>query len=230
MKGQAFILFFSLLCINCWDSCHHFSYPGGTGGLLFLRSAKKIHHASPEQTHCQLPLKTTLYLLFLLSSGDIHPNPGPGPTANCGICERAVSWSHQGICCDKCDLWHHRSCTDMCSKDYSLINRSNVQWYCFKCETMNVLSFTFSSYEINPSYYDPISEVNFSGDSLNGHFIPLQTSSPVSNPKTPSPNQKEKYHHAKQNPKTSDSSFTSSTNQKRKSNLHILTIDLRSII
>ena len=199
MKGQAFILlFFFLLCINCWDSCHRFSYPGGTGGLLFLCSAKKIRHAPPEQTHCQLPLKTTLYLLFLLSSGDIQPNPGPGPTANCGICERAVSWSHEGVCCNECDLWHHRSCTKMCSKDYSLINRSKVQWYCFKCETSNVSSFTFRSYEINPSYFDPISEVNLSGDSLNGHFNPLQTSSPVSNPKTPSPNQKQQnYHHAK---------------------------------
>ena len=104
-------------------------------------------------------------------------------------------------------------------------------WYCLKCETLNVWSFTFRSCEINPSYYDPISEVNLSGDSLNGQFNPLQTSSPVSNPKTPSPNQKQQnFHHAKQNPKTSDSSYTSSSNQKRKSNLRILTINLRSII
>ena len=94
----------------------------------------------------------------------MHPNPGPGSNANCGRCdffgETAVSWSDEGVCCDECDLWHHRSCTEMCIKDYSLINRSSVQWYCFnlfKRETLNVSSFTFHSYEINPSYYDLIS-------------------------------------------------------------------------
>ena len=79
----------------------------------------------------------------------------------------------------------------------------------FVCKRQLPSSFC---YEINPSYYDPISE-NLSGDALNGHFNLLQTSSPVSNPKTPSPNQKQqKYHHAKQNPKTSDTSYTSSSN------------------
>lgn len=93
-----------------------------------------------------------------------------------------------------------------------------------------VSSFTFRSYDINPSYYDPISEVNLSGDSLNGHFNPLQTSSPVSNPKTPTDLVHIKNTTIQNKTLKPHSSYTSSSNQKRKSNLHILTITLRSII
>ena len=37
------------------------------------------------------------------------------------------------------------------------------------------------------SYYDPISEENLSTDSFSGPFNPLQTSSPITTPKSPSP-------------------------------------------
>lgn len=47
--------------------------------------------------------------------------------------------------------------------DYSLINRSNVQWYCYKCEILSLFSFTCRRYEISP-----ISGYNLSADSFNG--------------------------------------------------------------
>ena len=95
--------------------------------------------------------KTSIFLLLLRSSGDTHPNPGPATSVQCGLCERAVS-SHEGVCCDECDMWHHRSCT-MCTK----VNRSNGQWYCcYKCETLNLSSFTLRSNEISLSYHEPI--------------------------------------------------------------------------
>jgi hypothetical protein len=60
----------------------------------------------------QQPRKTLLICIILLS-GDIETNPGPVKNAEifpCGLCDLPVTWEHvNGICCDGCDIWHHRS-------------------------------------------------------------------------------------------------------------------------
>ena len=53
----------------------------------------------------------TLFKKFYrVSLSLMHPNTGPIPNANCGICdffgERAVSWSHVGVCCDAVSYTH----------------------------------------------------------------------------------------------------------------------------
>jgi hypothetical protein len=46
-----------------------------------------------------------------------------------------------------------------CTQDYELVERSNVQWLCCKCESINVSTFTFRSYEWELSIiYEPISD------------------------------------------------------------------------
>jgi hypothetical protein len=97
-----------------------------------------------------------LTILALFLSGDIQTNPGPRyqPVYPCGFCELAVSWSpnEEAVCCDECSIWYHRSCLEMCTKDYSLLQRSNVQWLCCRCQTLNISSFTFRSFEISQSF------------------------------------------------------------------------------
>ncbi|CAC5402075.1 unnamed protein product [Mytilus coruscus] len=103
-------------------------------------------------------------LLIIILSGDIEINPGP-KTANvfpCGLCERPVTRSREGVCCDCCSIWHHRSCIELCTTDYELLQRSNVQWMCCKCDSLNVSSFTYHAYEIENQKYSLIT-TNHSG-------------------------------------------------------------------
>ena len=94
------------------------------------------------------------------------------------MCEIQVTWSNEGVCCDCCSVWHHKSCIELCTTDYELLQRSNVQWMCCKCERLNVFSFTYHSYEIeNVSYYEPLNTTESFLDSLTSQISPIKTSS-----------------------------------------------------
>ena len=72
----------------------------------------------------------TLLSLTLILAGDIQLNPGPRVTSiyPCGLCESPVTWNCRGVACDACSVWYHGSCIELCSDDYALLDRSNVQW------------------------------------------------------------------------------------------------------
>ena len=116
----------------------------------------------------------TLIIRALFLPGDIQANPSPRhqPVYQCGFCELAVSWSpsEEGVCCDVCSIWYHRSCFEMCTKDYSLLQRSNVQWLYCRCQTINISSFTFRSIEISPRFYEPITNENITPETLSPTF------------------------------------------------------------
>ncbi|KAL8559234.1 hypothetical protein ACOMHN_040358 [Nucella lapillus] len=78
----------------------------------------------------------------------------------------------------------------MCSSDYALLQRSNVQWISPKCDSINCDSLTFHSYELScSSYYNPLSEDNTTIDSISSQPLvlsPLRASSPRdSSPRLP---------------------------------------------
>ena len=133
-----------------------------------------------------LPSETTkthnILLLAIILAGDVELNPGPNKNASvypCGLCEKPVTWNCQGVCCDACDIWHHKSCIELCTHDYELLERSNVQWLCCKCESINVSTFTFRSYELETSnIYEPLSGLDITMESVRSTFSPLKTSSP----------------------------------------------------
>ena len=84
-------------------------------------------------------------------------------------CEMPVTWEHlDGIACDGCSIWHHRSCIELCSVDYDLLARhSHIQWLCCKCESINIDCFTFRSLELYTSnVYNPLSYIDESVDSV----------------------------------------------------------------
>ena len=66
---------------------------------------------------CALPRgNMTLFVSCLLLAGDVSPNPGPKRQASvypCGLCDLPVTWDCQGVCCDDCDIWHHKSCLEL---------------------------------------------------------------------------------------------------------------------
>ena len=200
----------------------------GLSHIFFLtRDSPVIHRAS------------TLSFILILLSGDVHSNPGPiNSIYPCGYCHRPVTWdsNSDGVCCDGdgCDLWHHKSCIELCSEDFQLLNRTNVQWHCCKCEHINIASFTFHSFysDITSNYYAPIQDSNLTLDSLkspdplgNKNFNPLKVSTPKLNSRND-----HSQGSSLSNKTSSDQSSSSSPPAKPvKENLRILNINCRGI-
>jgi len=117
---------------------------------------------------------TNICFLVIILAGDIELNPGPNNKSvfPCGLCDLPVTWNCQGVCCDACDIWHLKSCIELCSYDYKLLERSNVQWLCCKCESINISTFTFRSYEIETSnIYELLSDPNLTIDSIKSVLV-----------------------------------------------------------
>ncbi|KAL8612269.1 hypothetical protein ACOMHN_038181 [Nucella lapillus] len=184
-------LLFILVVLAACDSLTHkgtVSKPKILRNLVLAHTKSTLH---PHHTSSESP-NPALFFLTLLLSGDIQLNPGPRAASifPCGYCEEPVTSYCDGVACDNCDVWYHTSCISMCSSDYALLQRSNVQWICPKCDSINCDSFTFHSYELSCSnYYNPLSEDNTTIDSISSHplvFSPLRASSPRdSSPRSP---------------------------------------------
>ena len=169
-----------------------------------------------------------LTCIFLLISGDIETNPGPQQKIYpCGICEQNVSWQCKGICCDNCGIWFHHSCVNVNSREYSLLGRSNVSWKCCRCDSMNVDSFTFNSYEISfHNSFAPLAhqDERSSIDSLSSNepFSPVHTSSPRKRSSNSSPNQNRTNH------QNSQSRPRNKTNSSQSHNSSVFSLPTRS--
>ena len=130
----------------------------------YLTSILNKKLTSAGRRPIQLPVKnktnTSVILMTILLAGDIELNTGPRQRSifPCGMCERPFTWKNDGVCCDCCDILHHISCIELCTTDYELLHRSNVQWFCYKCDSINVSSFTYHTYELGNdiSYYEPL--------------------------------------------------------------------------
>ena len=54
----------------------------------------------------------------------------------CRSCFKEVKQSQQAICCDTCDQWTHRSCSDMSTNTYSRCRKLSLfQWICNACRS-----------------------------------------------------------------------------------------------
>jgi hypothetical protein len=64
----------------------------------------------------------------------------------------------------------------------SLAQRLNMQWLCCKCDSINISSFTYHTYELgnHTSYYEPLTTPASFTESFTSKFSPLETSSPKS--------------------------------------------------
>ena len=187
---------------------------------------------------------TTVLLLIMVQAGDIELNPGPKQSSvfPCGLCQIPVTWSNEGVCCDCCSVLHHKSCIELCTADYELLQRSNVQWMCCKCDSLNVSSFTYHSYEIdNVSYYEPLTTTESFQDSFMSQFSPLKTSSPKVTQNRNSVSEDIPRYTKPNNLESSKTDSRISNNSKKKNesspflhippkrNLRILTVNCRSI-
>ena len=173
----------------------------------------------------------SLLTCILLLCGDIQQNPGPVRNAHiypCGLCELPVTWEHvDGLCCDGCDVWHHRSCIELCSADYDLLARhSHIQWLCCKCDSINVSSFTFHSFELNTSnMFDPLSQID--SVSTDMVFSPLYASSPSTRTNQHSRSRRSQPSSTSRPEQITNTSSLFSVSEKK--NLRIMNVNCRSI-
>ena len=100
-----------------------------------------------------------LISIFLLISGDIHPNPGP--IDPCSICSRRVTWENRSIQCTNCSLWVHLSCSGLSPADFRKICPGD-SWTCPMCpsssQPLPSLSHSnpvSSSFSVSPSFHTP---------------------------------------------------------------------------
>ena len=192
MKGfAAALLLIGLLLQNGgWPLSFRKDANCSTSVLCYLHAQRKWS-GYPESSKHSL-IKATITLLLAVSGG-IHPNPGPS-IYPCGLCDRPVTWSQDGICCDQCSIWIHRSCVEMCSADYRVLCHSNVQWICCKCETINISTFTFaamnSPLKTTMNLFQNISHKTHGNQQINFHPCSLVAPKRYlhSSPKTNSPN------------------------------------------
>ena len=77
----------------------------------------------------------------------------PGPSIYpCGFCQCPVTWEHnRATACDQCSVRYHTACLEQCSVNVSLLQRDHVSWKCCGCDSMNIESFTYHSYEMEMS-------------------------------------------------------------------------------
>ena len=209
--------------INYYDSCCD---SPSFCTQVFVSDARHCLHSrlikQPQRN------KNIILIMAIILSGDVQIQPGPRENNKnifpCGICEHPVTWNCAGVACDDCSVWFHKTCIDMCSKDFEVLNRSNVNWLCCKCDSMNCNSFTFHSYELEcANYYHPIADISI--DSVVSAFSPLKTSSPGNRNRSVNRSRSSR----------SKSSFSSHQSKSiydlpSKQNLRLLTLNCRSVL
>ena len=177
----------------------------------------------------------SLLVCMLMLCGDIQSNLGPAGNAHiypCSFCEQPVTWEHvDGLCCDGCDVWHHRSCIELCSADYDLlVKHSHIQWLYCKCDSINVSSFTFHSFELSTSnMYDPLSHIDLLTLSHQTSYSAL--SMPGTPPGSTSNQDQDNLvprRQLRQNQRQTSPQFFPYTSEKK--NLRIMNINCRSIV
>ena len=97
-----------------------------TPSIFFRTSLPRLSfHLKPLHYSSHSPL--ILISMFLLISGDIHPNPGP--INPCSVCSRRVTWGNRSIQCTGCSLWVHLSCSGLSPADFRKISPGH-SWTC----------------------------------------------------------------------------------------------------
>ena len=131
-----------------------------------------------------LALLRLLFLLLLLKSGNVHPNPGP--IFPCSVCTGNVTWQGKSVQCCTCSKWVHLRCSQLTLSKFRALGSSH-SWSCPPCQ----ITVTPSS-DSSDMY---ISTVQASPASANAALLPhphLQTCYPpsahfISSPSAPSP-------------------------------------------
>ena len=144
------------------------------------RSRVNFLHLTKSKTFIGSRPSKTLTLLIIILSGDIQVSPGLTSIYPCGCCELPVTWDHQrAVCCDNCKLWYHSECIELSSSKINVQQFSNISSICCHCESLNVDSFTYHSYEFELSNRISVLSDLSSVLSVDSCFCPKACSTPI---------------------------------------------------
>ena len=122
-----------------------------TPGQFIKGNARKAIKGSnqPQRQVC------TLVFLSTLLARDVHCNPGLRQKSYypCGLCDRDVQCT-DCIAWDDCSIWYHRSCTELFTTDFEVLQRSSVQWMCPKCNSINCDTFPAEAFFLHLFYQE----------------------------------------------------------------------------
>ena len=96
----------------------------------FFRTTLRSPSFQPKPLHYSSHPPLILIFMFLLISGDIHPNPGP--IDPCSVCSRRVTWENRSVQYTNCSLWVHLSCSGLSPADFRKISPGH-SWSCPMC-------------------------------------------------------------------------------------------------
>ena len=74
------------------------------------------------------PVKSTakyLFIIILLVSNDVEPNPGPPTTDKCNICQLSTQTTSK-LKCNTCDKTYHKKCVNT----QNIISTASILWIC----------------------------------------------------------------------------------------------------
>ena len=128
---------------------HHAFVLGIRNTLDKLR--KHILYSGSVKIH-RNPASSNVMYLIILMIGEIALNWGPNRIYPCGYCVIPVTWERQRVvCCDNCNIWYNSTCFEYSSNKLELLQRSNVSCTCCTCDSQNIDSFTFHSFDFEIS-------------------------------------------------------------------------------
>ena len=91
------------------------------------------------------PSAGSLFLFFLLQSGDVHPHPGPVPSKRnprypCSKCSKGVIKSSKFISCSICDKKTHLKCISTIKTDW----QNHIENNSFVCDECSIQTLPFN--------------------------------------------------------------------------------------
>ena len=130
------------------------------------------------------------------------------------------------MACDECSVWYHSQCLELSATNVSLLQKDLVSWLCCKCDSCNVDSFTYHSFELDISNrYEILNSRRLSSvdsyssiPSVDSSFSPSAFSSPKPRLNSVSTSQNE----------TSKSS-AEQYQKKKRNNFRVLVMNCQSI-
>ncbi len=112
-----------------------FTLPAGRFQRSILRRSSKISQSLGSNGNSNKMLAHKLYfLVILVLSGDIQPNPGPiFHKYPCGKCNCPIKTNQAGIMCEVCYAWHNCKCVCIDESEYHRLQLSDEAWCCSSC-------------------------------------------------------------------------------------------------
>jgi hypothetical protein len=129
---------------------------------LISPSYNKFPYSDTKKSKCtttHVSAAKYIFTVILLTSGDIHTNPGPKnvPKYPCVSCHKAVRSNSKAIECDICTSWTHLKCSDINVSTYNECVSAGKDLN-FVCKTCSFKEIPFTSLPFHDDNDGPVTQ------------------------------------------------------------------------